>query len=337
MYSVGQPIQISGYIDDFHRGITAVEFSLDSGAHWTAYSTQNCTADRGVSWNFAYTPKTPGTYVLIMRARCADGTISDVLGSFLFQAQDSPIEASLPAVAPLDSRIRPVGRTQSPHAALYRSPSPEMLGVEGIQSAAALNLDTVYDLRSPAEISTSGLRLFSGVQTVSLTPRTDARRKDAEKRLVAGVISKYGEPGQRMCANYRRYVSEYPMMGFALRSIAAQGQRALIHCVNGKDRTGVLCAVIETIAGLEPEEILAHYLATNQVNAELITADEARLSPGMSQREHEILMSFLEARAEYLSAFFQEVQIRFGSFDRYVTDALHLSPQQIQMVKYLAG
>ena len=75
----------------------------------------------------------------------------------------------------------------------------------------------------------------------SSRPRS-GRRKDASKRLVAGVIGAYGAPEERMCANYRRYVREYPLIGTALRAIAAEGASALVHCVNGKDRTGVLCA-----------------------------------------------------------------------------------------------
>ncbi len=44
---------------------------------------------------------------------------------------------------------------------------------------------------------------------------------------MAGVIGKYGAPEERMSANYRRYVSEYPLVGQALRSMAAEGKPAL--------------------------------------------------------------------------------------------------------------
>ena len=68
-----------------------------------------------------------------------------------------------------------------------------------------------------------------GMRTVALEPSTEHRRKDSDKRLIAGVIERYGEPEERMGANYRRYVREYPLVGQALRSMAAEGRPALIH------------------------------------------------------------------------------------------------------------
>ena len=72
-------------------------------------------------------------------------------------------------------------------------------------------------------------------KTIALEPAEERRKKDADKRLVAGVIGAYGAPEERMCENYRRYVREYPLIGQALRSMAAEGTPALAHCVNGKD------------------------------------------------------------------------------------------------------
>ena len=45
----------------------------------------------------------------------------------------------------------------------------------------------------------------------------------------------------------------------------------------------------------------------------------------MTRFEKAILMSFLEAREEYLDAFWDEIDAVFGSFDVYVLQGLGLS------------
>ncbi len=82
-----------------------------------------------------------------------------------------------------------------------------------------------------------------------------------------------------MGANYRRYVREYPLVGQALRSMAAEGRPALIHCVNGKDRTGVLCATFCAPPVPTRTPIMEDYLRVNADHADLI-AEEARTSTG---------------------------------------------------------
>lgn len=49
----------------------------------------------------------------------------------------------------------------------------------------------------------------------------------------------------------------------------------------------------------------------------------------MTRFEKAILMSFLEAREEYLDAFWDEIDAVFGSFDVYVLQGLGLSAAQI--------
>lgn len=52
-------MEFTGWAHDFDKRIIAVEFSLDNGAHWTRYDLEGTTAERWVSWTFAYTPEAP--------------------------------------------------------------------------------------------------------------------------------------------------------------------------------------------------------------------------------------------------------------------------------------
>ena len=110
---------------------------------------------------------------------------------------------------------------------------------------------------------------------------------------------------------------------------------ALVHCEHGKDRTGVLCAVLQRIAGCPEDDIMAAYLATNEANAETAAHETAQLSQGMSDDERAVLASFLEARPTYLRAFFDEVEGCVGGFPAYVRDALRLTPVQVASLRAL--
>lgn len=65
---VGEPVQFKGTAYDFGHTITAIEFSLDDGAHWTRYETPDTNDYQNVTWTFEYTPEQAGFYVLRVRS-----------------------------------------------------------------------------------------------------------------------------------------------------------------------------------------------------------------------------------------------------------------------------
>ena len=75
---VGEPMEFTGWAHDFDKRIIAVEFSLDNGAHWTRYDLEGTTAERWVSWTFAYTPEAPGAYQMKVRSVNEDGDASPI-------------------------------------------------------------------------------------------------------------------------------------------------------------------------------------------------------------------------------------------------------------------
>lgn len=65
---VGESVRFKGNAYDFGHAISAIQFSLDDGAHWTTYETPGANDYQNLTWVFDYTPSMAGLYVLRIRS-----------------------------------------------------------------------------------------------------------------------------------------------------------------------------------------------------------------------------------------------------------------------------
>ncbi len=86
-FHVGDQISFEGYADDFDTSIAAVQFSMDGGKTWTTCETNGATPDKWVYWNFTYTAAQPGSYKLDARALTANGNVSPLAASVVFEVE----------------------------------------------------------------------------------------------------------------------------------------------------------------------------------------------------------------------------------------------------------
>lgn len=85
VFKLGDEITFEGVADDLGSPITAIEFSFDNGRTWTTCATDNATADKWVNWQFATTFKEAGDYRMTVRAKTADGMVSPLAATLLFE------------------------------------------------------------------------------------------------------------------------------------------------------------------------------------------------------------------------------------------------------------
>jgi protein-tyrosine phosphatase len=107
------------------------------------------------------------------------------------------------------------------------------------------------------------------------------------------------------------------------------------HCTAGKDRTGWASAVLLTILRSPRETIMADYLASNAYLADKNKATLATLPPDRAAA----FEPMLTVRPDYLEAAFAEVQTRYGSFDRYLSQGLGLDATALAQLRsrFLVG
>lgn len=109
---------------------------------------------------------------------------------------------------------------------------------------------------------------------------------------------------------------------------AAPGEAVLFHCAGGKDRTGLITALILRTLGVPADAILADFMATNEALATPERLDElaARLNQGRDKEiSRQALFAISGVKAEWLDVMFERIAARFGSLEAYLRDTLGLT------------
>lgn len=117
-----------------------------------------------------------------------------------------------------------------------------------------VGLRTVVDLRAPDEEGAAG-PLDGRVRRLA-HPVTDHLRGPEGERLAA-------DPDFRLADLYTGIAEEAAgALAAALRAIADEPHPILFHCAAGKDRAGVVAAVLLALLGVDDEQIVADYALT---------------------------------------------------------------------------
>ncbi|MGN1345316.1 MAG: tyrosine-protein phosphatase [Eubacteriales bacterium] len=103
----------------------------------------------------------------------------------------------------------------------------------------------------------------------------------------------------------------------------------LWHCTEGKDRCGLLSAVLLLALGVERSTIMEDYLLTNRVNAAKSERYYQRmLAAGKTETEAETIRDIFLAKEEYLDTAFSAIDAQYGNTDAFLRDGLDL-PQKL--------
>lgn len=143
-----------------------------------------------------------------------------------------------------------------------------------------------------------------------------------------------------MCRMYAAFAqSEYSVSQFArfMRHLLTEREKAvLFHCTAGKDRAGTASMIIETVLGVDEEDIDADYLMTNVYLDETIERmiREAEQREGISDENADRALRYLfSADKDYMNAFRDSVDRVFGSFSAFIKNGLALSESDIERLK----
>ncbi len=197
---------------------------------------------------------------------------------------------------------------------VFRSDTLQWLSESDVRLVQSLGVATVIDLRTDRELERSGRGPLS---TPSIGFHHLSVIRDGGGEIVAGPAV----AGEALGERYLGYLDggRQALVG-ALAVLAGQGNLpAVFHCAAGKDRTGVLAALVLDILGVAPEVIVADYMLT-AARMPLIL-DRFRNDPAYAGRMAAMPGSRFEVEAATMERFLDGLHARFGGAWPWAVDA----------------
>ena len=108
----------------------------------------------------------------------------------------------------------------------------------------------------------------------------------------------------------------------------------VFHCTAGKDRTGIIAALLLSFLGVDRDKIIQDYLFTNKVfrfkaNIAYIGLILAKGDLALSKK---IRLSLL-AKTEFINASLLTLETDFGSLDTFFKESLNISDEEKEMLR----
>jgi protein-tyrosine phosphatase len=190
-------------------------------------------------------------------------------------------------------------------ATMFRSDTLHELTDSDVAVLRSLGLATVIDLRTSRELEHTGR---GPLATEAIAYRHLSVIHDGDGEAMAAPAP----PGEDLSERYLWYldVGRRPLVD-ALTLLSEPANLPLVfHCAAGKDRTGVLAALVLDIVGVDAEVIVADYVITAS-RMELIVG-RYRSDPAIADRMAAVPASRFSVEEVTMVRFLAELHRRFG-------------------------
>ena len=196
--------------------------------------------------------------------------------------------------------------------AVYRSDTLHRLTGNDLERALRLGVRTVIDLRSRGELDAHGRFpradhvAFHHLPLEEEIP-SEPPHRDLPEPPPGEIYVAIAAAGRAAIAN-------------ALRVIAEGDHAVVFHCTAGKDRTGVLAALLLSSLGVPDESVVADYHLSERSLRPAVAWAEAN-EPEWARRMAAFPPWLLRSPAATMQAFLDALRERHGSIEDYLGDA----------------
>lgn len=217
---------------------------------------------------------------------------------------------------------------------LYRSGSLAELTDADLETLSGLGLKLICDLRTPGEAAREPGRLPDALRAGYIN--LPAYVKNNYSDWLRTALFRRHALDDVIAAGYVRLVDQHALaLGRVLKRLADPGNLpALVHCTAGKDRTGVVVALLLAVLGVPEETILADYALSNAAFDRIchISRRDIQRMRHVGITENEII-AIMSANPLNLRRMFAHLRARYGSVEHYLQTAAGLSLAELQRLR----
>lgn len=201
----------------------------------------------------------------------------------------------------------------------------------------------VADLRGSSERAKAPCRWPEGLNAQIIQPEGESARMAFHEEGSVGP-----QDAEAMREEFASRYEDLPFRPHLLQVYAAYLHAlsvtvgaSIVFCTAGKDRTGFIVAVLQTLLGVHPDDVMAEYLLTNSAPDSAAQVERLR-----SQIEHRFGKGLPEEAIQvvtrvdpiFLTRALNAVRERYGSIEAYADTALLCPAQKLDTLRMkLAG
>jgi protein tyrosine/serine phosphatase len=127
---------------------------------------------------------------------------------------------------------------------------------------------------------------------------------------------------------YRMFMEmSIPAITEIVRELTSGATPALVHCSAGKDRTGVVAAIILRAVGVTTEAVIADFVETETVLDEIVAYMLRR--PAYADVVLNLPPGTMDADPSFMSVFLDGVEDTYGGFPSWLTQHAGVPPSAI--------
>ncbi|KAF8979840.1 hypothetical protein BGZ46_004969 [Entomortierella lignicola] len=202
---------------------------------------------------------------------------------------------------------------------------------EGHKVLEGLNITDVFDLRSDSELERRGVFMSDKIKRHHTPVFAEEDYSPAQIAIrftmYLGGTEGFSKAYMSMLPNIRQYLPPI------LDHIVNKRTPFIVHCTAGKDRTGVVCALLQMICGVEEEQIAWEYELTNRclpIKKEDI--EFLKMAIG-GESSDEKVRGVLSAREQFMVKFLEEFHAKYGTINDFLINELDMTLEQINTVR----